>query len=505
MTLPRAAALHYAGKIDVWEIWNEPDVEGTFKCDCDRAALYAQMLAGSYTAIKDANPHATVLIGGLSIHDYHNGGMAFLDAVVAASGGKLNFDVLSIHPYMPDRMPESTDPKTVVQNFPYRLDMSYKWLQAHGAGDKEIWITEDGYSTCTGCGTLGVSEDEQARRLIRLNVIAMGAPGVTHFDYFQAKDKFNAGPSDLWGNMGIMRNDLSEKPAYVAYRVMTGQLTGATFIGLGPIARGVQNRWQAQFDRYHYKFSTANGIVQVLWKIGVPESVDVPVEQSNVTLVKSDGTSVPLTVNGGKVSVTISEDPIFLDEIKPKSNVSLDSALDPTSPTGFKPAPRFAQYWQQNGGLPLFGYAISGERTGTQPDRRQRLHRTVVRARPLRIPSGVRGHERRNPARPPGQPVGDSERISQDRPTPGRGERLRKRDGPLRLGPLPRTLARAWRAYRGPAPLGPARRKERGRQELHRAVVRACPLRIPPRKPAALRRAIDVAGPETVQAVKRGR
>jgi hypothetical protein len=356
------AALHYAGRIDVWEIWNEPDVPATFICGCDRAALYAQMLAGSYAAIKKANPNATVLIGGLSIHDYHDAGMAFLDSVVADSGGQLNFDVLSIHPYMPDRMPESTDPNTVVQNFPYRLDMSYKWLQAHGAANKEIWITEDGYSTCTGCGTLGVSEEEQARRLIRLNVIAMGSPGVTHFDYFQAKDKFNAGPSDLWGNMSVMRNDLSQKPAYVAYKVLTQQLGDATFAGLGPITRGVNNRWQAQFDRYHYKFNAPGGLVQVLWTIGQPEAVDVPVTQDNVMLVKSDGTSTPLTVNNGTVNVTISEDPIFIDEINPTSSTKLDAAKDPASPTGYKPSDRFAQYWQQNGGLPLFGYAISGER-----------------------------------------------------------------------------------------------------------------------------------------------
>ena len=162
-------------------------------------------------------------------------------------GGKLNFDVLSIHPYMPDRMPESTDPKTVVQNFPYRLDMSYKWLQAHNATNKEIWITEDGYSTCTDCGTLGVSEEEQAVRLDRLYVIAMASPGVTQFDYFQLKDKFNAGQTDLWGNMGIMRNDMSQKPAYKAYKVMTGQLKGATFSGLGPLTRAVHNRWQTQY------------------------------------------------------------------------------------------------------------------------------------------------------------------------------------------------------------------------------------------------------------------
>ncbi|HYP42260.1 MAG TPA: beta-galactosidase, partial [Chloroflexia bacterium] len=61
-------ALHYKGKIDVWEIWNEPDVDITFRCDgCDRPAIYAQMLAGSYAAIKRANPNAIVLIGGLSI------------------------------------------------------------------------------------------------------------------------------------------------------------------------------------------------------------------------------------------------------------------------------------------------------------------------------------------------------------------------------------------------------------------------------------------------------
>src|SRR5688572_29458714 len=97
-------AVHYRGKIDVWEIWNEQDVDITFKCSgCDTARIYAQMLAGSYAAIKRANPRATVLIGGLSIHDYNNNGMAFLDRVVAASGGKLNFDILSIHPYMPDR------------------------------------------------------------------------------------------------------------------------------------------------------------------------------------------------------------------------------------------------------------------------------------------------------------------------------------------------------------------------------------------------------------------
>lgn len=362
-----AAAAHYAGKINVWEIWNEPDVDITFKCNgCNRAAIYAQMLAGSYAAIKKANPQAIVLIGGLSVHDTNNGGMAFLDAVVAASGGKLNFDVLSIHPYMPDRPPESTDPKTVVQNFQYRLDMCYKWLKEHGAPNKEIWITEHGYSTCN-CGNLGVSEEEQARRLVRLHAIAMSSPNVTQFDYFQLKDKFNSPASDLWGNMAIMRNDLSYKPALIAYRVMTRVLEGATYLNQGPLMRSVPNRWQPQFDRYHYRFSKQGSVIHVIWKMGAAETVSVPVSQPTVQVMTSRGGKLDTAARGGTVSVSISEDPIYVIESSSGDSSALDSAADPTSPTGFKPAQRFAPYWQNNGGLPLFGYPITGERLERSP------------------------------------------------------------------------------------------------------------------------------------------
>jgi hypothetical protein len=267
---------------------------------------------------------------------------------------------------MPDRPPESTDPNTVVQNFPYRLDYTHKWLQDHGAPNKEIWITEDGYSTCI-CGNLGVSEYEQARRLVRLYAIAMSKPGVTQFDYFQAKDKFNAGAGDLWGNMGIMHNDLSEKPAYAAYKLLTKQLGRATFVSEDSLMHAVTNRWQPQYDRYHYKFVSATASVQVLWKIGAQETVNVSVSQADVQVIRYDGFKLDATVRNGAVSVPLSEDPVYVIEPNPTSQGNLDPAVDKTSPTGYKPSERFLPYWQNKGGLELFGYAISGERYDKSP------------------------------------------------------------------------------------------------------------------------------------------
>jgi hypothetical protein len=376
-----AAALHYKGKIKVWELWNEPDVDITFKCrGCNPVTTYAKMLELGYAAIKRADPSAIVLVGGLSVHDHNNQGMAFLEQVVRASGGKLNFDVLSIHPYMPDRHPESTDPKTVVQNFPYRLENAYKWLQAHGAPTKEIWITENGYSTCTACGNLGVSEEEQAVRLVRLHAIAMAAPNVTHFNYFQMKDKFNGGASDLWGNMGILRNDLSPKPAYRAYKTLTRQLEGASYAGPGPLMRAVQNRWQTQHDRYHYRFAREGALVSVIWKIGDRETVSVEVTQQNVTVQDVYGQRVQSTRRDNTLTFAISESPIYV--VEAAASAVLDPAADPSSPTGYKPSAGFLDYWQKNGGLTMFGYPISPERLEKSPtDGKQYIVQWFERAR----------------------------------------------------------------------------------------------------------------------------
>lgn len=310
----------WRGQINTWEIWNEPNHQATWNClnNCDRAVKYAQLLLGAYQAIKSVDPSARVLIGGLYVHDTNNEGMAFLDRVIQASGGAINFDALSIHTYMPDRVPESMRPDSVVQNFQYRLNMANDWINAHGGRPGEIWITEDGRSICSGCPTqFRWTEDEQASMLARMYGISAATPRVTQFDWFQFEDKFN-NPGDLYGGMSLVRDNLSTKPAYSAYVTISGLLDGAVFTGMGSqMVRGNNPNQPDNSDYigFDYAFQRGSTSLHMLWRVNDSVTVRYPVDTAQVDLIDRDGAVTRLTASNGTVGVTIGPRPIYLRSV----------------------------------------------------------------------------------------------------------------------------------------------------------------------------------------------
>ncbi len=311
----RAAVGRWQGQIHTWEIWNEPNNAATWNCvnPCNHAADYAALLQGAYATIKGVDPTARVLIGGLYVHDTANEGMAFLNSVVAASGSAINFDGLSIHTYMPDRVPEAMRPDSVVQNFQYRLNVVNTWIGAHGGHPGEIWITEDGRSTCTGCA-YPWSEDDQASMLARMYGIAAATPHVAQFDYFQFEDKFNT-PSDLYGGMSIVRDDGTTKPAYTAYKIAAAQLDGATFSGPGPAMLPGNNPQQpdsSDFIGFDYRFTRGSTSLHMVWRVNDTATIQYPVETAQVDVVSRDGAVTRLTATGGQVTLTVGPRPLYV-------------------------------------------------------------------------------------------------------------------------------------------------------------------------------------------------
>jgi hypothetical protein len=75
-----------------WEIWNEPDNVGSFT---GTPQQYALMLRAAHDAIKNVDPQANVLLGGIS----NTSGMSWLVQVFAAPGADAAhaFDIANIH------------------------------------------------------------------------------------------------------------------------------------------------------------------------------------------------------------------------------------------------------------------------------------------------------------------------------------------------------------------------------------------------------------------------
>jgi hypothetical protein len=368
----RASVTRWKNQIHVWEIWNEPNSTGTWNCinNCNHAADYAVLLQGAYVAVKSVDPNARVLIGGLYIHDTSNEGMAFLDQVVSASGGAINFDALSIHTYMPDRVPEAMRSDSVVQNFQYRINVANAWITAHGA-PSEIWITEDGRSTCNGCA-YHWTEDDQASMLARMCGIALASPRVVQFDWFQFEDKFN-NPADLYGGMSIVRDDYTTKPAYSSYKTAQSMLDGAVFTGAGPQMIPGGNPHQpddSDFVGFDYRFVRAALPVHMIWRVNDTVTLNYPVETTQVDLVDRDGGTTRLTATNGTVRLSIGPRPEYV------VGVSCGARFNDVCPDNW--AYTYIEYMAQHG--IISGYADATFRPNNTATRAQ-LSKMIVSAR----------------------------------------------------------------------------------------------------------------------------
>lgn len=96
------------GPIEYFEIWNEPNLEGGWY-PASNAESYAELLKLSYTAIKEGNPNARVISGGLAMavtKDNNISPVDFINSLYEA-GAKGYFDAIALHPYTYPAAPNS--------------------------------------------------------------------------------------------------------------------------------------------------------------------------------------------------------------------------------------------------------------------------------------------------------------------------------------------------------------------------------------------------------------
>jgi hypothetical protein len=208
-----AAALTRYPQIQAWELWNEPNL-GRFSKPGPNPAAFVEFLRAARHARDAVGSRAKLIAGGLAP-------AADIDIVpwidqVAVRGGLSLIDGLGVHPYSsvsPD------DPRSWMM----QLQALHDRLADMGRPDLPLWLTEYGVPTVPVANGYGpaMTEAQQAERLQTAFALATRFDWIENLTWYEYRDSCGD-KRDPECNFGLVRGDLSPKPAYAALRGVMG-------------------------------------------------------------------------------------------------------------------------------------------------------------------------------------------------------------------------------------------------------------------------------------------
>ncbi len=333
----RATAQRYAGSpynIQYWALYNEPDNSNTSEYFTEwlggcwggpvhpnalpdaGGAAYAHMLSYAYPAIKEGNPRAQVLLGGLA-YDYFadEDGIFdpnFIDDLMAAGGGQY-FDIINFHYYRAFRWRwHDADNNVYNRGITYKARYLQDELRRYmGGKTKPILCSEVGEGSV---GKDGKDLSElQANYLVQSMVRGKYA-GIVSTIWFEGVDE--AWLPGIMNTMGLIEEDGTPKLSYRVYKTLMQELSGARFIR-------IRDDLDSRFEGYDFE---VNGMIKtVLWSteegytkvsLAVPNPGDTMrvMEKNGSYFDIADGSGLDMDgeVNG-RVEAIASESPRYYE------------------------------------------------------------------------------------------------------------------------------------------------------------------------------------------------
>ncbi len=200
----------YAGRIDHWTIWNEPDIPPSSPDMSWGGSVkdFVRLLQVAYVVAKEVNPNAVIHMAAITHHHDEHWFGRFLSELVALPGAAQNgyyFDVATLHLYH--------EPEKI-----YDITAHYRsMMRGHGMR-QPIWIAE------TNAYLSRATPEEQAFFIFQaLSLeIAAGAQAIAVYKMVDTETDRAADPEPF----GLVRIDGTRRPAFTAYQVATTYLAG---------------------------------------------------------------------------------------------------------------------------------------------------------------------------------------------------------------------------------------------------------------------------------------
>ena len=277
----------YRGRVDAFEIWNEPN--WLFWKGSNRH-FYALSTAAAKRA-KEADPDAVILAGStFRVHRRFMRGMF-------KAGAFENTDGISVHPYASDAL------NTIKQ-----IDKLRK-IMGEFNYDRPIWVTEVGYAT----GGIYFSSNKLARypEYIVKTLSGLAARGVRNAVWYELMDEYNLGETpNRWNPsqfFGLIYPDKTLKPGAKAFMLTAGYLAGAEYRPELPLREGVDKKITSLF------FVRQDGTnVLLLWKNGRGRENLRLVVPGAANIIRHDIHTRGLIPLSDEPALAITRDPLFI-------------------------------------------------------------------------------------------------------------------------------------------------------------------------------------------------
>ncbi|RYX83022.1 hypothetical protein EON83_16625 [bacterium] len=279
---------HYKGRIDNWEIWNEPWGDWWINSKNPNATpeLYAQFMAAANEEAHRANAGVTVV--GVDTFSGHDD--TWTKPVLAKSGTSA-FDVFSFHDYN-DALAGGAGSR-VANNATH-----FRELQKAAGPVKPLWNTEGGpgaigsfYAPSTG----GLPFNSQAAYMVRYDVASLAA-GVKHFFVYAVHSGTPMGDPMY----RALEHDFAPRPLLVARAVLASLVDGRGTPKAKALGKGL-----TAYAFMPTASESGGREVDVVWSNGEAQSLTVPRGFEAL-----DVWGNPMAAKDGRISV--GAEPIYL-------------------------------------------------------------------------------------------------------------------------------------------------------------------------------------------------
>jgi len=300
-----------------WQIWNEPDADynyvtkdSLYGCWGDQkdsyygGTYYAEALKALYPRIKQANPLAQVIIGGLLLTGLPDkyGQAKFLEGILLHKDGSGNmdgknyFDGVAFHAYDDyglslgkySNLGWKTSWDTTGPVLRAKAQFIKGVLNSYNASDKYLMNTEAALRLCNAStdANFNLTKAYYIAQLYAVSIVE-GLQATIWYDTLGG-----------WCNTGLLYQDLSPTEAYTAFLVARDNLKDAGFIRNLDMYSGVKG----------YEFVRSTRHIWILWSLdGNDHNITLP----GTPLSAHDVFNNPVTFNGTNLTVKLA--PTYLE------------------------------------------------------------------------------------------------------------------------------------------------------------------------------------------------